>query len=302
MEHTCKHLYDVVDPRGADDVLGETLHIAKALSLDGVDSTIRGVHADIIRLFNGEFPGYRRSTAKYHNLEHTCSVVLATARLLHGCVLDRVLDLSGREFMLCIMSSYFHDTGLIQEVGDTEGTGAKYTIGHEQRSIDFMRRYMSAGGFAVADMRACEEMIKCTILNMSPDDISFSSPKIGLLGRIVGTADLIAQLADRTYLEKLGLLFLEFQEAKLPGFSSELDLIMKTEAFYTNVAKRRMIGGLQSLYLHMVSHFRQRWGVCEDLYSNAIDRNIAYIKVLAEKCKEEADCYDESLRREHEGQ
>jgi hypothetical protein len=61
--------------------------IIKTLSLVDPDyntSFLKKVYSDIVCLFNGEYPGYRASNTKYHNLEHTCSVILATARLIHG--------------------------------------------------------------------------------------------------------------------------------------------------------------------------------------------------------------------------
>ncbi|UZP66256.1 hypothetical protein N1030_11585 [Desulfovibrio mangrovi] len=298
MERENRHLYDFVDPTVSDDVLGETVHIAVLLGVGEVESELAAVHADVVRLFGGAYPGFRRSTAKYHNLEHTSSVVLATARLLHGCVLAGVTQVSPRGFMLCVLAAYFHDVGLIQEEGDTDGTGAKYTVGHEERSIAFMRTYLGARGYAEADLLDCADMIRCTILAASPDDVVFSSEEISVLGRIIGTADLVAQIADRTYLEKLRLLFLEFEEAKLPGFTSELELIMKTEAFYTNVAKRRLEGSLLGLNVHMRRHFRERWGLDDDLYQKAIDGNISYISELAERCRTNPRCYEKMLRRD----
>lgn len=297
MEKTSKHLYDFIDPKSGGAVLGEVLHIAALLGLDEIGDELAAVHADVVRLFGGLYPGYRKSTAKYHNLEHTCSVVLATARLLHGCVLDGRSTFSARGFLLCVLAAYFHDVGLIQEDGDIDGTGAKYTVGHEERSVGFMQRYLASRNYAANEIRDCADMIRCTILAKSPDELAFASEEAGMLGRVIGTADLVAQIADRTYLEKLRLLFLEFEEAQLPGFASELELVMQTEAFYTNVAKSRLEGGLHGLNVHMRSHFRERWGVDEDLYQSAIEGNIAYISMLADTCTRNPECYEELLRR-----
>ena len=40
------------------------------------------------------------------------------------------------------------------------------------------------------------------------------------MGKVLGTADLVAQMADKNYQEKLPLLFLEFQEAGMEEFES----------------------------------------------------------------------------------
>ena len=63
----------------------------------------------------------------------------------------------------------------------------------------------------------------------------------------MGSADLLAQLADRLYLEKLLLLFMEFEEARLPEFETALELLQKTADFYDSVARKRLdeqLGGV----------------------------------------------------------
>jgi hypothetical protein len=85
-------------------------------------------------LFNGKYPGYSECNTKYHNLEHTISVALATARLVHGSHLEGH-EFSPKNILLALVASLFHDAGLIQAEGDINGSGAKYTIGHEERRI-----------------------------------------------------------------------------------------------------------------------------------------------------------------------
>ncbi len=60
------------------------------------------------------------------------------------------------------------------------------------------------------------------------------------MGRILGSAYLIAQMADKNYLEKLPLLFLKFEEAGMPGFETPLGLFKNTEEFYHSVVKTRL--------------------------------------------------------------
>ena len=81
-------------------------------------------------------------------------------------------------------------------------------------------------------------MILCTDLSADISAIDFSSDAIGLLGKMLGTVDLLAQMADRTYLEKLLFLYHEFSEARVGDYKDEIDLLRKTVIFYDFIDRR----------------------------------------------------------------
>ncbi|WP_243544847.1 hypothetical protein [Pseudodesulfovibrio tunisiensis] len=288
-------LYDFVNPANPGCVLEEVHVLARAfhpsLPLDVFDNAFR----DVERLFHGEYPGYRASNTKYHDFEHTCSVVLAGSRLLHGAQVDGEV-LSGSEVLTGLLALLFHDVGLIQTEDDTSGTGAKYTVGHEERSILFMRTCLRdhADRDFLEDVAKC---IRCTILMVSPKSFDFRTPGLRLAGWITGTADLVAQIADRLYLEKLLLLFEEFQEAGLPGYKSPVDLLLKTRSFYEDVALKRMVMELGDARRYMLPHFRKRWHLDRDLYAHAIKRNLDYLQSILDGCPEDLECFVRNLRR-----
>jgi HD superfamily phosphodiesterase len=289
-------LYDLVDVSDSGIVLNEIKQII-ALTVERYDpSKLEMVYADIVTLFKGEYPGYRASNTKYHDLEHTNAVALAAARLIHGCTLAG-MTFEVDNMLLGVYAALFHDVGLIQTKDDKIGSGAKYTVGHEKRSIVFMRKYLSQKGFTAQQIEDCSHLIMCTILNLPPKKIPFRSPEIETLGKIVGTADLMAQIADRYYLEKLLLLFQEFQEAGVPDFATELDLLKKTEGFYKNVAKQRLAIDFSGISANMTAHFKQRWGVEKDLYSESIQKNIDYLRTLLQSTDDNIVFVKETLRR-----
>jgi hypothetical protein len=224
------------------------------------------------------------------------AVALATARLMHGCLADGV-SFSPRNALLTLVAAYFHDVGLIQTEDDRKGSGAKYTVGHEERSVGFLRRYLSGKGFSKEEIETGANFIRCTILSVAPAKIPFASEEGRTCGYIVGSSDLLAQMADRLYLEKLLFLFKEFQEARLPGFDTELELLQKTKDFYEVVAKKRLNGDFGGLCDHMRSHFNKWLNIDSDLYSDAIAKNIDYLEVVITHCKDSFDCYLEYLRR-----
>ncbi len=154
------------------------------------------------RIFNGRFPGYQASNTSYHNLDHTMAVALALLRLTHG-IFSQDKTAFTPEIIKCgVISAFFHDTGLIQKATDQHGTGAKYTKFHEERSILFVHEYLKSVGRTGKMSNHCAQMIQCTKLSNSPSQLHFDSDEIKLMGYILGTADIVAQMADRVYLER----------------------------------------------------------------------------------------------------
>ena len=113
----------------------------------------------------------------------------------------------------------------------------------------------------------------------------------------MGTADLLAQMADRQYLEKLLLLYEEFEEAGLPGYGSEIELLKKTEGFYESVVRKRFSQELGDMAELMTTHFSARWGLKQDFYAQSISANLEYLAQIMNNCRENPVCYLKTLRR-----
>jgi HD superfamily phosphodiesterase len=289
-------LYDLVDLTNTQSILDELKYIVSLMVNDFDHALLEQIHADIKMLFEGNFPGYRASNTKYHDLEHTSAVVLAAARLMHGASAEGH-SVSAKTILLGLIGAIFHDIGFIQTDSEVNGSGAKYTIGHEERSIKFMKHYLSQKSFAEQDLEDCTHIIMSTILSLEIKDIPFRSNDIAMLGKIVGSADLLAQMADREYLEKLFMLFKEFEEAGMPEYGSELELLKKTQDFYKHVAIQRLSEGFDNVSAYMQSHFKSRWDLDRDLYQESIIANINYLKIVVSSCGESYGCYLKYLRR-----
>ena len=270
-------LYDLTDTNSPAETLAEIKNILLLVDPPLDPSPIEKIYEDIIRLFNGEFPGYRASNTKYHNLEHTCSAALAVARLIHGLHVQGQV-FSPRLVQLCLIGALFHDAGLIQTEEEVEGTGAQHTIDHEDRSIALMEKYLTENGYSQEDIRDCSHIIKCTELFISLAEIPFNSEEVRTMGKVLGTADLIAQMADRNYQEKLPLLFLELEEAGMERFESPLELFRKTEEFYRSVVRKRLTGELEGVSSAALYHFRERWKIDKNLYEESIKYNVRRMK------------------------
>jgi hypothetical protein len=263
------------DPQEVLEEVEKIVHlIYPALILDPV----KNVFHDVVKLFRGEYPGYRSCNTWYHNLKHTNDCLLAMARLIHGGFVQGTV-IEEREVVLGLIAALLHDTGYIQTEDDDDGTGAKYTMVHVDRSIDFMHAYFAPHGYSPEDFLFCSNCLKCTGLEVKIGELEFLSPNQKTLGQMLGTADLLGQMADRTYLERLPFLFHEFKEGCVPGFADELDLLKKTLAFW-DVTQKRFAGELGGVNRFMRDHFRVRWGIDQDLGWETVERNIAYLQFI----------------------
>lgn len=265
-------LIDMDQPRS---VLKEILSIAGSLHPRADLRPINALFTDIVSLFSGSYPGFKACSTGYHNLKHTTDTALAMARLIHGAQLQGAA-VSSREMMLGLMAAILHDVGYIQHTADGDGTGARLAPVHIQRSIDFMTRYFGEKDFPRADIQWVENAIRCTDLGSPIDAIRFCGVNDRTLGQMLAASDLLAQTADRNYLEKLPRLYLEFKEAGWLNDETELDFIRDALTFNQRM-EQRLKNDLDGVHGHMKAHFTARWNIRQDLYQDSIRKSMHYL-------------------------
>lgn len=236
---------------------------------------LRAVFDDVICLFNGCYPGYSRIQTPYHDLRHTLDVFMCAVRLLHGVHLAGT-RLNDTEVNLILVAALLHDVGYAQKETEVAGSGAQYTQTHVTRGIEFMTRHLHGWGFAPEFAIPLGMIIRCTDMSHDFSKVDFPSSRIRLLGQIVGTADLVGQMADRCYLEKLLFLYLEFKEADLGNYRNIQDLLKKTRNFY-ELIRKTLDTEFEAVYKHLSSHFRDSLGTDRNFYLESIERNISYL-------------------------
>jgi hypothetical protein len=241
------------------------------------------VFGDIINLFHGHYPGYRRCNTLYHDLSHTLDCLLVTAKLIHGARLNGIV-FTPRDVNLGLISALMHDTGYIQAEEDNQGTGAKYTVTHIQRSIEFMEQYFHRHGFPAEYAVIGSNVLRCTGLDVDIAGIKFESREHEILGKILGTADLIGQMANENYVEKLPFLYDEFKEGGVPGYRDRFDLLQKTPAFW-ELVKKRLDLELGQVDRYLRDYLRVLRGINQDLYRQAIDRNMERLQSFLESLR-----------------
>ena len=282
-------LVNTTDP---NEVLKEVKIIFQDMFSKGDFTLLSAVFEDVVSLFSGKLEGFKACDTPYHNLRHTTDVFLAMARLLHGAH-TQGFALNTIDANLGLVAALMHDTGYIQKDSENYDSSAKLASVHIDRSIAFMAHVLTQKGYSRDRVLQCQQAILCTDLDKPLNTIPFQSPSGKLIGKILASADLLAQTADRTYLEKLPLLYREFKEAGTGNYECELDLI-KDATLFNDRMNERLTTQLNSVNRFFQNHFRARWDIDADLYQVAIERSIAY---LAHILKSDAKNYKIHFRR-----
>lgn len=243
-------------------------------------SVTRTTFDDVVRMFRGEYPGYAPIKTLYHDLRHTMDVFLCSVRLMHGMHVSGV-RLTDEEMTIVMIAALMHDIGYAQPLGEETGTGAQHTKSHIYRGIEFAGHYIAARGFSPSLAAPMKFILCCTDPAVTISEIKFPDERIRMLGQLVGTADLTGQMADRTYLEKLLFLYLEFKEAQFGGYQNIYDLLCKTRDFY-EFTRKRLDTGLGGIYNNLAFHFKDWYGIENNYYLESIEKNIAYLSSVTE--------------------
>ncbi|NNM62825.1 MAG: hypothetical protein HKM03_11695 [Steroidobacteraceae bacterium] len=242
--------------------------------------------ADFDLLFTGRMPGYHGVDTVYHDRQHTLDMTLATARLVVGY--ERGSPPASRlgvdRAVIAMVVALFHDAGYIRESDDRQHlNGAEFTLYHVARSARFIARLLPQIGMENWAPIATR-IVHFTGYEMPLDQIRLDDRRDRKLGHLLGTADLIAQMADRCYLEKcrdrlypefvLGGIAASAAQGAAPRvrYSSGLDLLRQTPGFVHTTRLERMEGEFEHAYRHVETLFGG-----ENPYLQAIDQNLAYL-------------------------
>ena len=247
---------------------------------------------DFERLFTGRYPGYKGCDTTYHDMQHTLDMTLALARLVSGYEqsVEPPDRLGAKRAQMAIVTSLFHDSGYIRhETRDRDfSNGAEFTLYHVSRSADFLRRYLPEIGLA-KDVGIASMIVHFTGYELDLDHIELDDPRDVICGHLIGTADLLAQMADRCSLEKCrDRLYNEFvvggvavENAK-PGeyrvrYRSGTDLLKKTPVFYQHVMRERLNSKFNRGYRYVEVLYDGR-----NPYIDAIRNNMTHLVRIIE--------------------
>ena len=240
-------------------------------------------------VFAGRFPGYFGVDTVYHDRQHTLDITLALARMLVGYErqVEPELRMGGERAVVGLIIALFHDVGYLRRVGEDEASrnGAEFTRTHVSRGARFLNEYLPNTTLAEWTEKACE-IVHFTGYEVPLAKINVSDPRDIKLGHMIGTADMIAQMSDRCYLEKCrDRLYAEFVlgGVALPvtsndgerqvKYASGLDLLRQTPGFVSEVRKKRLDGEFGAAYRYLEILYAG-----ENPYVEAIDRNVEFLR------------------------
>lgn len=219
------------------------------------------------------------SDALYHDIEHTILVTLVGQEILRG---KHIRDggVSCEDWLHCLISLLCHDIGYVKGVcrqdgnnlyatgcGDTlislppGASDASLTPYHIDRGKLFVEERF--GGHRVIDSELIKHNIELTRFPVPADDDHRDT--VNYPG-LVRAADLLGQLSDPRYLQKINALFYEFEENgtnKVLGYQTPHDLRQNYPKFFWNVVYPYVKNALT--YLQLTQQGQQ---VIANLYAN----------------------------------
>lgn len=193
------------------------------------------------------------SDALYHNIEHTTHVTLVGLEILHARQ-QKAGDLTPRTWLNTVVALLCHDIGYVRGLCRADSAGSlasgvdnqplRIAAGssdavlmpiHVNRGKRFVEEtFASEPSIDVGFVNACIERTRFPV----PDDAWYA--QTGDLPGLVRAADLVGQLSDPRYLNKLSAIFFEFEEIgfnQLTGYTRPGDLLTGYPRFFdTNVA------------------------------------------------------------------
>ncbi|MCT7948205.1 metal-dependent phosphohydrolase [Ancylothrix sp. C2] len=233
-----------------------------------IDSLIRPLQTGYRQTFGNQNPAYAdliacianialeniaKTDALYHNIDHTILVTLVGQEILRGKQIKEG-NVSPEDWVHCIIAWLCHDIGYVKGVCrcdkpaerlyqtgtnkdmisvPTSATDASLTAYHIDRGKLFVQQYLS--NCQLIDINVIQRNIEHTRFPVPPgethkDTVTYPG--------LVRAADLIGQLSDPEYLQKLPALFYEFEETgtnKHLGYKNPGDLRAGFPKFYWNV-------------------------------------------------------------------
>lgn len=251
-------------------------------------SPIQQSFEDFEKLFEGEFKGYNACDTFYHDKQHTLDMTLALTRLIEGYQQSNSTEdqLNADYAAIGIITALYHDSGYIRDEHDKNVNGAVYTKMHVTRSASFLTKYLPMIGVQhYVDIAT--NIVHYTGYEVKASDIKLKENKLHTLGYMLGSADLIAQMSDRCYLEKcrdrLYPKFVLGDVAEIKNndgsiktiYSSGEDLLEKTPDFYNKEINNRLNKLFNRVYDYAGVHFGNK-----NLYIDALEENISHLLKL----------------------
>jgi hypothetical protein len=225
-------------------------------------------------------------------MQHTLDMTLALARLIagHELSVEPADRLGPDRAELAIVSALFHDVGYLRhrERDANAVNGAVFTRVHVSRSGRYLEQYLPRIGLEQF-VPVISRIVHFTGYELNVDQIELEEPKDSVVGHLLGTADLVAQLADRCYLEKcrdrlypefvLGGVAMDERPHGKVLYHSAQDLLGKTLSFYQTSARLRLENNFNRVYRYFEAFFERG----QSPYIRFIRKNLTFLNTVIQQ-------------------
>lgn len=288
-DHDVTNTVDVTSPKCVHAAVRELFTLAYPGA--PIDPLWLAFH-DFERMFTGAHPEYHAIDTAYHDMQHTLDMTLALARLIAGFELsvDEHERLGPERAMFGIVCALFHDAGYLRhrERDRHAVNGAEFTRTHVSRGGRFVEQYLPRVGLEQF-VGVAARVIHFTGYEVPLETIELENPRDSVVGHLLGTADLLAQLADRCYLEKCrDRLYPEFvlgdvafergSEGSVVRYHSGRELLAKTFEFYQTTAEQRLEHSFDRAYRYIETLYEGG----ANPYMSFIRRNLDFLGQIKE--------------------
>lgn len=246
--------------------------LADAFGEANVDrATLHAAFAFAQRLFDGREVGWLACDLPYHDLRHSLDAALATARLVAGQCQDSeaARGFTADHGLAAVVLALLHDSGFLRRADEAHLCGPQLAATHEARSAALAAAYLATTPLArCADLAP---LMLCTRLSASPDALLAGRDAAAVtIGRMLGTADLVCQVADPLYVERcFHHLYGELVASGAPlPFRDARDLVAQTPAFHAKVVAPRLVRDLGDATRFLRAHFGGRDPYAEGAAAN----------------------------------
>ena len=238
-------------------------------------------------MFSGRAPGYAGVDTLYHDRQHTLDVTLTMARICAGYEqqVEVLWKLGAERAIAGVIMALFHDVGYLRRSSDiTQRNGAEFTRTHVSRGVEFLRDYLPQLGLGDW-VEVAGQVLHFTGYERPFSELVLDDARDLRLGHLLGTADMITQMADRCYLEKcrdrlypefvLGGMALPLANASVEQvrYASGLDLLRQTPQFAAETRAKRLDGEFNRAYRYLEILFDGR-----NPYMESIEQNLQFLE------------------------
>lgn len=201
--------------------------------------------------------------AAYHDMNHTILVTDVGQNILWGRISSQG-DVTPREWLHAVVAMLFHDIGYLRGLLKEDRSG-DYLCDHEGNRVEpasgatdacMAPYHVTRSRIFVEQRFAAEPRLNVARVSDYIEMTRFPVPADGFyqntndIGGLVRAADLIGQLADPSYLQKLAHLYAEFQEngdAERMGYTNPGHLRSTYPAFFYQKVSPYIAEGLNYL-------------------------------------------------------